>query len=73
MMMAIDTYVSVTIGNLAVGAGTKPGNDTKHATAGSVGDVTIGYDKTKVASLSRLREAVASALFQVQCGNTLTP
>ncbi len=71
--MAIDTYVTVMLGNLAVGAGTKPGHDTKHANAGSVGDVTIGYDKGKVLTLSRLREAVAAALFQVQSGNTLTP
>ena len=71
--MAIDTYVTVMLGNLPVGAGTKPGNDTKHASAGSIGDVTIGYDKAKVITLSRLREAVAAALFQVQSGSTLTP
>ncbi len=72
MTMAIDTYVTATLGNLAVGSG-HPGNSTKHASAGSVGDVTIGYDKTKVASLSRLREAIGSLLFQIQSGDTLTP
>lgn len=69
--MAIDTFVSVTLGKQAAGA-LHPGHDTKHASNATTGDVVIAYDKTKVGTLSALREAVSAALFQVQGGKTLT-
>ena len=69
--MAIDTYVNVTL-SLA----TQPNrNDLIHAVkmgTANANDVTIAFDKTKVASVHVLQSVFDQAIVLLQGGNALT-
>jgi len=71
--MAIDTYVGVTVNATSAVDGPNKGHTGKGFSASAVlGDVTIAFDHAKVATRSRLREAIAIALQQIESGGSLT-
>lgn len=71
--MAQDTWINVTVDSRPTTADGSQHGHTSARGGSASGDVTLSFDKTKVATRTRLQWAVKEALRQVEAGGELKP